>query len=311
MSGHNALVCPKLGRKISQSASWPHNQNTSPLETQYSRKRVELCFRDSDSNHMVIMSAAPPVLPRQGTAAPIPQRMYNVSGLVHQRRFASAASLSKEESQMIRRCSSVENMTGLITAMPSSSAPKAPINTFPRKPAHAYEMEPCASVLYIPATDSASLRELSVRVSNLIRSWMDSVSSPPVQSIFVGTPAVTVEKFVEHLMILLRRMKMEPFCVLNVLHYVRATISSGDFVVCWKNIFRFLLASAVVTVKYYTDERLYNSDFASIIGLPVADINRLESSFLMLMNYNLFVEEERLSSVRCELLQQPVFVSTE
>ena len=134
---------------------------------------------------------------------------------------------------------------------------------------------------------------------------MDEVHAQPVQSIFVGTPAVTVEKFVEHLMILLRRMKTEAFTVLHVLHYIRAIMRSGTFVVCWKNVFRMLLASAVVSVKYYTDERLYNSDFASIIGLPVADINRLEASFLALIRFDLFVEEDILFKIRLELMTQP------
>jgi hypothetical protein len=251
--------------------------------------------------------------------APVPHRALDISSLVHKRGTQNwSKALDAEQHHAIRRCGSVDNISSsmeLATLGSGVAQPSIPISKSDRfgsssvpllchaRFPHAYEKDATSSLLYISAPDSAALRDLSYQVSALVRSWMDVVTDAPVQSIFVGTPSVTVEKFVEHLMILLKRMKVEAFCVLHVLHHIREMMTTGGFVVCWKNVFRLLLASSVVTVKFYTDERLYNSDFASIIGLPVADINRLESHFLGLVQFRLFADEAQLLSIR-ENLQQ-------
>jgi len=235
----------------------------------------------------------------------MPQRPFGVSQLL-QKRTLSAQSVARSSGGLLKRPVSVENLTKI--SGEGSSTWHGDLDKAITSRSHAYEIEPAYCPLYLPALETKAFKDISLRASALLRVWMDKITDTPVQSIFVGTPSVTVEKFMEHLMIMLRRMKLEAFSIIHVLHYIQTISKTGKFVVSWKNVFRLLLASAVVTTKYYTDERLYNSDFAGIIGLPVADINRLESGFLAIMEFDLFAEEHELMAVRAEYLQVPVVV---
>lgn len=164
-------------------------------------------------------------------------------------------------------------------------------------------LQPEAPLASYPTT---RISDLPWRVASLLREWMDAVTKSPVQSVFVGTPSVTLEQFVEHLLELLRMLRVEEQLVLPTLLYIRRVMDRGQFVVCWKNVWRLILASTVVAVKYTADERLFNSDFAKIIGLSVPDINTLELEFLALLNFELFSSELEYQRIQQALISQPL-----
>mmetsp|Transcript_42523 Transcript_42523/g.107283 ORF Transcript_42523/g.107283 Transcript_42523/m.107283 type:complete len:380 (+) Transcript_42523:125-1264(+) len=62
-----------------------------------------------------------------------------------------------------------------------------------------------------------------------------------------------------------------------------------------RELFRVLLTSTLVTVKFWSDEGIIdNSDVADIVGIPVKELNARERSFLAALDYNLYLAEGAL-----------------
>lgn len=60
--------------------------------------------------------------------------------------------------------------------------------------------------------------------------------------------------------------------------------------VTWKNINRLLLASLLLAIKYWEDDNMSNRQYAALVGLELRDINDLESLFLRLIDYRLYID---------------------
>jgi len=56
---------------------------------------------------------------------------------------------------------------------------------------------------------------------------------------------------------------------------------------------RMFLASLIVASKYLQDRNYANNAWSKICGLPVQEINAIERRFLKLIDYNLFIGEDR------------------
>jgi len=65
---------------------------------------------------------------------------------------------------------------------------------------------------------------------------------------------------------------------------------SSDPATCGRRMF---LASLIVASKYLQDRNYANNAWSKICGLPVREINAIERRFLKLIDYNLFIGEER------------------
>jgi len=70
---------------------------------------------------------------------------------------------------------------------------------------------------------------------------------------------------------------------------------------------RMFLASLIVASKYLQDRNYANNAWSKICGLPVQEINAIERRFLKLIDYNLFIGEDRYrrwtSSLRSHIHQ--------
>jgi len=74
--------------------------------------------------------------------------------------------------------------------------------------------------------------------------------------------------------------------------YIDRLIISGNsrFIVTSLNVHRMLLASVLVAVKFYDDQYFNNKFFSKVGGISVDELNVLETEFLFLINFNLFVD---------------------
>jgi Cyclin len=62
-----------------------------------------------------------------------------------------------------------------------------------------------------------------------------------------------------------------------------------------RELFRVLLTSTLLTVKFWSDEGIIdNSDVADIVGIPVKELNARERAFLAALDYNLYLDEDAL-----------------
>ncbi|CAG8561888.1 3285_t:CDS:1, partial [Cetraspora pellucida] len=66
------------------------------------------------------------------------------------------------------------------------------------------------------------------------------------------------------------------------------TDNKSDSAICGRRMF---IASLIIASKYLQDRNYSNSAWSKMCGLSVKDINEIESRFLILIDYNLFIKD--------------------
>jgi len=82
-------------------------------------------------------------------------------------------------------------------------------------------------------------------------------------------------------------------CFVLALIYIERWVQEnpGVFVNAY-NVHRLILTSVMIAHKYLDDESLDNSYYCRVGGLSLKEINELEREFLLMINFNLHVENE-------------------
>ena len=58
----------------------------------------------------------------------------------------------------------------------------------------------------------------------------------------------------------------------------------------------------MIADKFYTDECLRNTDYGLVDGISIEELNYLECDLLLLMNYNLLINQESIEGYRKKLM---------
>ncbi|CAG9328724.1 unnamed protein product [Blepharisma stoltei] len=103
-------------------------------------------------------------------------------------------------------------------------------------------------------------------------------------------PSISMCNYLGHLNLY---MHCPEHCYVMALIYVERLISNFK-----KNIFdnislhKLFLISLSIAVKFSEDKYCTNSYYAKVGGIPTKDFNNLEQSFLMLLDFNLYISYE-------------------
>lgn len=135
-------------------------------------------------------------------------------------------------------------------------------------------------------------RVLADGVEHILHRWLDGVMEKPKPSIFDGRTSVTIECFIDTLVTMFQVLKVDHCLLLPVIINIKRLIEEKKMVVTWGNIHRMILASTLVSMKFYFDEQVDNCDFAKMIGLQCSDVNHLEAAFLASIEYELVTKQE-------------------
>jgi len=158
--------------------------------------------------------------------------------------------------------------------------------------------ECCAAVQVL----TKNPRIMAHGVEQLLHSWLDGVSTKPKPSIFDGRTTVTIECFIDTLVTMFQVLKVDHCLLMPVILYIKRLIQVKQMIVTWGNIHRLILASTLVSMKFHFDEQVDNSDFARMIGLQCADVNKLEVSFLAAIEYDLIASNDEYSELCFEIV---------
>ena len=79
--------------------------------------------------------------------------------------------------------------------------------------------------------------------------------------------------------------------ILSLMHIDK--ILSKDFVITDKNVRYLFCTSMIVSQKFYEDEPIDNNIYAKYVGISAAELTQLELEFLEMLDYNLFVSDEK------------------
>ena len=107
---------------------------------------------------------------------------------------------------------------------------------------------------------------------------------------YFHTPALPSISLAEYVQWLVFHGQFSDECIVGSLIYLdRLVASNKEFVVNYHSIHKLFLSSLLVSAKF-TDDCFYtNCHYAAVGGVPLWELNLLESQFLMLIGYRCFI----------------------
>ena len=101
-------------------------------------------------------------------------------------------------------------------------------------------------------------------------------------------PLISIKDYLEHIY---KYTKINTSTIILILIYIDRICNIHKCKLCYYNIHKLILGSMIIAIKYNEDEYYSQKFYAKIGGVTLAEICNLEYSFLSLINYNLFVNE--------------------
>ena len=86
--------------------------------------------------------------------------------------------------------------------------------------------------------------------------------------------------------------KMNESTIILILIYIDRICNINNFLLTYKNIYKLILSSMMVAIKYNEDNFYSSEIYAKLGGLSVHELNYLEFQFLILIKFSLFVEKD-------------------
>jgi len=92
--------------------------------------------------------------------------------------------------------------------------------------------------------------------------------------------------------------------VLALIYIDRLIRKNGNFLVNSLNVHRLLITSIMVGAKFFDDQYFNNAYFGKVGGVSCKEINLLETEFLFMINFNLYVETAIYNTYNERLMSQ-------
>ena len=142
-----------------------------------------------------------------------------------------------------------------------------------------------------PKTDYLSISDVSELINALEEMIKDSPAIQPtseLSSFSVGRiPKIKLDTYFQ---------RMIKYCKLEVGTYIALMIyldkAAESIHLTGYNIHRIILAAMVAAIKYTCDLTNNNAYYAKVGGISVDEMNLVETSFLVLLDYNLYISSE-------------------
>ena len=112
-------------------------------------------------------------------------------------------------------------------------------------------------------------------------------------SIFVckNIPDISIENYLNRVQ---KYTKLEDSTLIIALIYTDRVLGNKNIKLSKHNIFKILLTAILIAIKYNEDEIYDNYYFAKIFGVKITELNKLESEFLDLIGFELFISKKEL-----------------
>lgn len=116
-------------------------------------------------------------------------------------------------------------------------------------------------------------------------------------------PKITIYAYVNR--IVLNSNCSEECFAIALIYIERLVRQNKRFLVNASNVHRLILTSVMIAAKYFDDHHCSNSYYSVVGGLSCQEINELEREFLVMINYNLHVENELFTAWNRCLISYP------
>ena len=96
--------------------------------------------------------------------------------------------------------------------------------------------------------------------------------------------------------------KINESTIILILIYIDRIGKINKFILTYRNIYKLILASMVIAIKYNEDNFYSSEVYAKLGGLSVSELNYLEFQFLILIKFSLFIEKDLFNKYYYNLL---------
>jgi len=96
--------------------------------------------------------------------------------------------------------------------------------------------------------------------------------------------------------------KMNESTIILILIYIDRIGKINKVILTYKNIYKLILASMVIAIKFNEDNFYSSEVYAKLGGLSVSELNYLEFQFLILIKFSLFIENDLFDKYYYNLL---------
>ena len=102
-------------------------------------------------------------------------------------------------------------------------------------------------------------------------------------------PSISIK---DYLLRLVKYSKISASTLIFILIYIDRLCLKYKFKINYFNIYKFILASLVIAVKYNEDDFFSSEFYAKLGGISKTEMNYLEYEFISIINFNLYVKED-------------------
>ena len=96
----------------------------------------------------------------------------------------------------------------------------------------------------------------------------------------------------DYLLRLSKYSKISASTLIFILIYIDRLCYKYKFKINYFNIYKFILASLVISVKYNEDDFFSSEFYAKLGGISKTEMNYLEYEFISMINFNLYIKED-------------------
>ena len=96
----------------------------------------------------------------------------------------------------------------------------------------------------------------------------------------------------DYLLRLSKHSKISVSTLVYILIYIDRFCHKYRFKINYYNIYKLIIASMVVAIKFNEDDYYSSEFYAKLGGISKIEMNRLEYEFVTMINFNLFIQDE-------------------
>ena len=116
-------------------------------------------------------------------------------------------------------------------------------------------------------------------------------------------PKITISDFLNRIILY---SKIEISTLILSLIYLNKILEKGLLLTEY-NVHKLLCISILIAIKYNEDKISNNNYYAQIFGLSLKEMNNLENSYLNLIDYKLYIDQEFVKNF-CNYIYEKIFV---
>ena len=106
---------------------------------------------------------------------------------------------------------------------------------------------------------------------------------------FEQTPSISLEKYIRHLV---KYTQMNISTLILSVIYIDLFCEKYKFVLTLNNIYRLILISVFISLKYNEDTLINTKTYATIAGVSPEDLNNLEYQMCVALDFSFYVKSE-------------------